>query len=177
MVSANTINLRPINEQQQPLLPQFQEDFLKYIEFVVRWSSYTYVGEPLPKIQLERAGLLEIYFYGEQRVIEAEQNNRKLPEIIALYDRHKKTILVSDQTNLEDPALSITLVHEAVHYLQDINGYSVSLGDENIICSETEAYDIQALWQLEQKLNTETIPYVMERALLSSMQCMGSQFN
>ena len=106
---------------------------------------------------------------------QAEQNKKKLSKVLAIYDRRNKTIYVSDDVNANDPTLEITLVHETVHYLQDINGYTESLG-EYIVCTESEAYDIQVLWQIEFNVDKKSVPFAQERSLLSAMRCMGSKF-
>jgi hypothetical protein len=150
-------------------------DFKKYIDFAVAWSNYSYAGQPLPTIKFEKASMVEIYAYGEHTVAQAEHNHKKLPKVLAIYDRNKKTIYISNEVKINDPVLEITLVHETVHYLQDINGYTESLG-EHLICTESEAYDIQLLWQLEYNVDEKSIPFVQERSLYSAMKCMGNQF-
>lgn len=174
--SAETIFLSPIKPKPNKLPILNPNEFSKYIDFVLKWSSYTYAGEPLPEVQFEKPGLVQVYAYGEYAVAQAEFNQVELPKIIGIYDRYSKKILISDDVDINDRKLEVTLIHEFVHYLQDINGYTESLG-EHVICTESEAYDIQMLWQIENDIDTKSIPFVQERSLFSAMKCMGNQFN
>lgn len=148
----------------------------EYVDFAVRWTSYKYNGEALPQIKKVRSDIVQIYAYGDYEFAQAEYKGIQLPTVLAIYDPKGKKILVSEKIQDNDPTLTATLVHEMVHYLQDINGYTASL-DGRIVCTESEAYDVQMLWQLENKINLQEIPYIQERSLLSAMKCMGNMFD
>jgi hypothetical protein len=60
--------------------------------------------------------------------------------------------------------------------LQDINGYTQSLG-EFLICTESEAYDVQMLWQKIKKIDEESIPFVYQQSLLAATRCMGNKYS
>lgn len=149
-------------------------DLKKYIDFVVQWTSYKYNNEPLPKIKKEKHGLVQVIAYGDFEYAQAEAKGVELPTVLAIYDAKYKTIYVSDQVQDNDPFLSVTMVHEMVHYLQDISGYTASLNGR-LSCTESEAYDVQMLWQIENNIRKDEIPYTQQRSLISAMRCMGSK--
>ncbi len=173
--SSEIISLSPTTSNSS--LIDIETNLLTYVNFATKWTSYLYLSEPLPKIKIERDGLVQIYAYGDYVVAQAERNQKSLPAVNAIYDRYNKTIYISDKVDLKNKSLEVTLVHEIVHYLQDINGYTDSLGDQNIACTESEAYDVQQLWQIEFNIDIELLPFVREQSLFSSMKCMGNQFN
>lgn len=172
-IFAETLLLQPKEPQEKH--QDVNIDFSKYVDFAVRWTSYEYHGEALPQVKIQKTGLVQVFAYGEETISAAAKNNQKLPLVLAIYDRDYKTIYISDSVDLKDPLLEVTFVHEAVHYLQDINGYTDSL-DGHIVCTESEAYDVQVLWQIEFNVAKEEIPFARERSLLSAMNCMGNQF-
>lgn len=160
------------------LAPQFafaapKIDLNKYIAFAVQWTLYKYNGEPLPKIRFFKQDLVQVIAYGEIEYSKAEAKGTKLPTINAIYSADSKTMYISDQIDVNDPVFEVTLVHEIVHYLQDINGFTKSLGPY-VVCTESEAYDVQMLWQIFNKVDTENIPYTYEQSLLAAMRCMGN---
>lgn len=143
-----------------------------YIDFILEWTSYKYNGEALPQIKVKRHNILQVYAYGEYVYAQAEAKGQKLDTALAFYDIKTKTIYVSDQIQNKSDRLEVSLVHELVHYLQDINGYTASLNG-HIECTESEAYDVQMLWQIMNHIHEEEVQYVQERSLFSAMQCMG----
>lgn len=151
-----------------------QSDMLAYIKFIKEWTSYKYNGEPLPKIKIERAELVQIFAFGDYEYAQAESKGIELPTVLGLYDGDRKTIYVSDLVDPNEPMFSVTLVHELVHYLQDINGYTASL-DGHLSCTESEAYDVQMLWQIQYGINVHEVPYVHQRSLIAAMKCVGNQ--
>lgn len=149
-------------------------DLMKYIDFILEWTSYKYNGEPLPEIKLTRHELVQIFAHGDFEYAQAEAKGIELPTVNATYDVKRKTIYISDRLDMSDPKTEITLVHELVHYLQDINGYTSSL-DGHLECTESEAYDVQMLWQTIHQVDVESIKYVYHQSLISAMRCMGSK--
>lgn len=153
--------------------PQPQIDLMPYLEFAQEWTSHKYNGEKLPKIKIEKHDLVQVFAYGDLEYAQAESKGIALPVVNAIYLVDNKTIYISDSIDLKDPKLEITLVHEIVHYLQDISGYTKSL-DGHLACTESEAYDVQVLWQTIRKVDTESIPYAYQHSLVAAMRCMGS---
>jgi hypothetical protein len=170
LVVAETIKLRSATSTQ-PIL-----DLQPYIEFAMEWTSYSYNGEPLPELKIEKHGLVQVYAYGDLEYAQAEYQGIKLPTVNAIYLVDKKAIYISDQIDLNDPKTQLTIIHEVVHYLQDINGYTQSLG-EFLICTESEAYDVQMLWQKIKKIDEESIPFVYQQSLLAATRCMGNKYS
>lgn len=149
-------------------------DLKRYIDFALEWTSYKYNGEPLPEIKVIPHELVQIFAYGDFEYAQAEAKDIKLPTVNATYDIKRKTIYISDQLDMNDPKTEITLVHELVHYLQDINGYTQSL-DGHLACTESEAYDVQMLWQKINNVDVESIQYVYQQSIISATKCMGSK--
>ena len=152
-------------------------DLSSYIDFVVEWSSYKYNGETFPEVKFLDHTLIQIYTYGDYVYAQAEFSGEKLPEAMAVYDRESKAILISETIKEDEGKVEVALVHEFVHFLQDINGYTESLGEENLICSESEAYDIQVLWQIINEVEMNLIAEYQQKSLLAAMRCMGSPFS
>lgn len=73
--------------------------------------------------------------------------------------------------------MDVALIHELVHYIQDINGYTESLGEKYLVCTESEAYDIQILWQVINEVELDKIEGYQQDSLFSAMKCMGSPFS
>jgi len=159
-------------------LPTFAQtaptDLKRYIDFAVEWTPYAYTGQPYPKIKLERHDIVQVYGYGELETAQAEEQGIELPVVNAVYVPEDKTIYVSDRISLNDPKIESTMVHEIVHYLQDITGYTRSL-EGHIACTEADAYDVQMLWQKINNVDIDDIPFVYQQALLSATRCMGNK--
>ena len=151
-------------------------DLMPYIEFALEWTSYKYNGEPLPKLKIERHAFVQIFAYGDLEYAQAEYKGIKLPTVNAIYLVDSKTIFISDQIDINDPKTQLTIIHEIVHYLQDINGYTQSLG-EFLVCTESEAYDVQMLWQRINKIDEESIPLVYQQSLVAATRCMGNKYS
>ena len=151
-------------------------DLMHYIEFALEWTSYKYNGEPLPKLKIEKHAFVQIYAYGDFEYAQAEYKGIKLPTVNAIYLVDSKTIFISDQIDINDPKTQLTIIHEIVHYLQDINGYTQSLG-EFLVCTESEAYDVQMLWQRINKIDEESIPLVYQQSLVAATRCMGNKYS
>lgn len=149
-----------------------EQRLLGYIQFITEWSTYKYNNEPLPKIRTASPGMLQVYAFGDYKVAQAEYKGEKLPTINAVYDPKKNELLVSKDIDLQSEEMSgPTLVHELVHYLQDINGKTALYEDDKLVCLEGEAYDIQALWQIVNKVRADEYAAIQQQILLSFMMC------
>ena len=63
--------------------------------------------------------------------------------VVAWYD-DKNTIYLDDRVeDLEDPIVRSVIVHELVHYLQDLSGKFDALKCEDQLTREREAYSVQ----------------------------------
>lgn len=149
-------------------------DLNRYIDFIVEWTSHKYNGEPLPKIKTIQHELVQIFAYGDFEYAQAEGKGIKLPNVNAIYDKDRKTIYISDRLDMNDPMTEVTFVHEMVHYLQDINGYTDSLNGR-LACTESEAYDVQMVWQKIYNVDVESIQYTYQHSLIAAVRCMGSK--
>jgi hypothetical protein len=149
---------------------------IEMIEFIQEWSGYKHAGEPLPKAQFLKHELVQIYAYGEYEYAQAEFNKIQLDEVSAVYDLHSKTIHISENLKEKPSLVKMALVHELVHYMQDINGYTESLGEEHRVCTESEAYDIQILWQVINEVELDRVDDQHQLSLIAAMRCMGSPF-
>lgn len=146
------------------------------LTFIEQWSGYEYDGQPLPEVVPLKDSWLQIYYYGDYEVAQAEFNGIELPKVNAYYDPADYTVYISDRIALDSEEILPTLVHELVHYMQDINGYTESVG-EHLACTESEAYDIQMLWQIENDFRVDQVDQIREQSLIASMKCMGNQFS
>jgi predicted Zn-dependent protease with MMP-like domain len=131
VLSANTLRAEPI--------------FERYINWIVNNSELVYNQETLPTIQRVSSDFLQILFYGDTVVAQAEFNNHYLPEVIALYDDRNNQIIVSHETDLSDFANHHIIVHELVHFLQKINNVTYDC----VGMLEPQAYRLQEKWQDE----------------------------
>lgn len=150
-------------------------NLLEYVNFVTEWTSYEYSGEALPAVETISHTLVQIYAYGDFVYAQAEFKGEELPVVMAVYDVKDKTIYLSDRIKEGGASEEPSLVHEMVHYLQDINGYTESL-DGHLICSESEAYEVQMLWQIINGVELEKVDLVNTQSLGAARKCMGHQF-
>ena len=146
------------------------------IEFIEEWSSYIYNDEELPEVEFASSETVKIYSYGDYAYAQAEHNGQSLPEINAVYDRHNNKIFISESIKKDLNKVNVALIHELVHYMQDIDGYTDSLGEKYLICSESEAFDIQILWQIINEVELDHIDSYRQDSLISAMKCKGSPF-
>lgn len=119
--------------------------FEEYIGWIVANSDFEYNGEPLPRVERTSKEMLLIMLYGDTAVAQAEFNGTYLPPVEAIYDNETDTIFLPYETDLDDFANHHIIVHELVHYLQDINGIT----DECVGRLETPAYKLHEKWQDE----------------------------
>ncbi len=145
-----------------------------YIDFILEWTSYSYKGETPPLVKSTHHELVQIFAYGDFEYAQAESKDVKLPQVNAVYDQKRKTIYISDRLDPQSNDFKLALIHELVHYLQDINGYTASLNGF-LICTESEAYDIQMLYQRIYEINVDSIPLVHQQGLLAATRCMGNK--
>lgn len=117
-----------------------EELFLEYIDWIVINTDYKYNGEPLPTIQIESQEMLNILGWGPETVAEAEFTGRELPDVLAAYNEN---VLYLPANWQERPWL---VVHELVHYMQDING---AMNKDCPMANEPEAYLLHDQWQEE----------------------------
>lgn len=156
----------------QPSFAFEEQQLLGYIQFITEWSNYKYNQEPLPEVRTESDDMLLIYAYGDYAVAQAEYKGEKLRPVMAIYDHKKNQLLVSENLDLNDPKQSgPTLVHELVHYMQDINGKTALYEDDKLACLEGEAYDIQAFWQAVNNVRADEYLLIQQDVLLSFMKC------
>jgi len=124
--------------------------FEQYIQWIVNNSDFEYNNEPLPTVKKIPKDWMEIYAYGDQKVAEAERNGNDLPRIYALYDEKSNEIIVPEGFDLDDFSKHHIIVHELVHYLQDINGlYETKKAKDCIQSLEPPAYELHTKWMDE----------------------------
>ena len=120
------------------------ERLLKHIDWITeRSDNLEYNGEPLPQVKTIPTYYLHVWMYGQDVVDEIEaQENVSFPKIMGVYDHERDTILVPDEFDPYSEWYSPTLLHELVHYLQDINGTMPECAGY----SEAEAYYFSNMW-------------------------------
>lgn len=124
--------------------------FETYIQWIVNNSELTYNGEPLPTVTVVSNDYIKILAYGDAAVAEAEHNNVTLPEILALYKHDDNTMVVPDTLDLDDWNNHYIIVHELVHYLQNVNGYyELPEYAECRMKLENLAYELHVAWMDE----------------------------
>jgi hypothetical protein len=121
--------------------------FEKYVQWIVENSRFEYNGEALPTVKRIPKDWMQIYAYGDQAVAEAERKGQELPKIHALYDETTDEIILPKDFDLNNFERHHIIVHELVHYLQDINGDFESQQAKDCIQSlEPEAYKLHGEW-------------------------------
>lgn len=118
---------------------------LEYIEWIVANSDFEYNGEELPLIVKVPSKEIQVIAYGEDTIERAKNGEFTLDIIIALYNHQIDTIIVNEEFDIEKFEHHHILVHELVHYLQDINGIT----DKCVQNLEPIAYELQDKWQKE----------------------------
>lgn len=125
------------------------ERLMPYIEWIAANSSLEYNGEPLPTVKTVDYRVLEIYAFGAEFVAQAEREGRELFEVHGLYHKDTKEIWFPDGVDpYEDKP---TLVHELVHWMQDISGTLKDCAGAN----EREAYELHWQWVQETGYDAE----------------------
>lgn len=118
-----------------------------YLNWIVENSEFEYNNEPFPEIKLLDSEILQIYAYGGEVVARSERENFELQNILALYLYEKDTIFISNDIDLNYFRNHHIIIHELVHYLQDINGYYEKVSCQKLL--EKDAYRIQEKWMRE----------------------------
>ena len=117
----------------------------QYIQWIADNSNLEYNNEPLPEIVYVDQAMLQILMYGEAMVAQSELEGFNLPDVIALYDSSTDQITLSTGTDIHAFENQYILVHELIHYMQDINGIT----DPCPGMLEREAYELTDQWQDE----------------------------
>lgn len=121
--------------------------FEKYVQWIVDNSEFEYNGEALPTVKRIPKDWMQIYAYGDQAVAEAERKGHQLPKIHALYDETSDEIILPKDFDLDNFENHHIVVHELVHYLQDINGdYESQQAKDCVQSLEPVAYKLHAKW-------------------------------
>lgn len=129
---------------------QANQLFERYIQWIVNNSELEYNGEPLPGVQTVPQDQLKIIAYGEAVVEDAQARGAELTNVIAMYNHNEDVMIVPDSMDLNDWNNHHIIVHELVHYLQDINGYYEL--PKYVACQtglEELAYDLHVQWMDE----------------------------
>jgi len=119
--------------------------FDAHIAWLVANSEFEYNGETYPSVSYHSTEDLQIIAYGSDRIAEAESIGRSIPEIKALYNHETNSLLFLEGMDITADKTAYIVVHELVHFLQNING--VTAQTECITRLEKRAYDLQAEWQ------------------------------
>jgi hypothetical protein len=119
------------------------DTILGYIEWIVQNSDFEYNNEPLPTIEVKSYNEIQLIGYGEEAIAESIEKNYELTPLIALYK--DRIIIVNENFDLNDFRYHHILVHELVHYLQEIN----NINDDCIQNLEPIAYELQTQWMIE----------------------------
>jgi hypothetical protein len=126
---------------------------IRGIEFITQNSTLEYAGEALPDVIVVTEGQLQLRAYSPEVLIAATKEDRPLDRVSAFYDQEANQIFLADPNSIEGP----TLIHELVHFLQNINSKNDTFADHRM-CLEAEAYDLQSAWQTEQGVDLARKP-------------------
>jgi hypothetical protein len=118
------------------------ERFLPYIEWLVENSPYEYNGEELPTIVQMPYAWLEVEVYGPEQVAQSEARGQELPKISGAYNPETNEMLFADDVDPWAWEHRDTIVHELVHFLQQVNDAM----DECSANNEREAYELHWQW-------------------------------
>lgn len=146
-----------------------ESQLVAYIAYIEDVTTLKYDGQPLPEIVSESPEEMLLRYYGDFEVAQAEYKGETLPAVDGLYDAEINTIYVVSTYDLNGMDSAPTLIHELVHYMQDINGEYEEVGNDTA-CLEGLAYDVQATWQNQYQQFVERVPSY-EITLLAFMQC------
>lgn len=116
---------------------------LGYIEWITNNSDLEYHGENLPIIINQSLDEMNVSVYGPEAVAEAKEDGEELWQVLAWYHPLINVIAIPDGTSMKSFGVSPFVVHELVHYLQDINGLM------NVDCPQDDerlAYQMSNLW-------------------------------
>lgn len=123
------------------------------IAFITEYSSLAYAGQALPTVMVVTEHDLQLRAHPPEILLQAEEDGGIKGRVSAFYDRKAKEIVLADVNSVNGPSM----VHELVHYLQDINGKDEMFAD-HMVCLEAEAYDLQALWQTQENVDLGSRP-------------------
>jgi hypothetical protein len=150
---------------------QIMQAMIRDIEFITQNSSFEYAGEDLPEVAIVSEEELQRLFRSSETHVSAKRDDMSVDLVSALYDRFENRIFLSDVKAIAGPGL----FHELVHYLQDINGKE-DMFTGHSVCLEAEAYDLQAFWQTEQRIDLSSKP---EYGFVMTLHgvCNGADFS
>jgi hypothetical protein len=132
---------------------QMMKAVIADIEFISEYSSLGYAGQALPEVTVVTENELQLRYHSPEALVRAMEEGRPASRVSAFYDREANKIFLTDMNATQGPAL----FHEVVHYLQDINGKDELFAD-HMVCLEAEAYDLQAFWQTQKKIDVALKP-------------------
>jgi len=126
---------------------QSREDILSYVLWIEDNSEFEYNGEPLPRIVHKGHEEVQLMAFSEEEIERSREFDYNLPIVAAIYLPENDRIIGNEGYDLSLYENHHILVHELVHYMQDINGHLED--DECPLDSEHDAYVIQKQWQQE----------------------------
>lgn len=123
------------------------------IEFITQNSSLEYAGQALPGVTIVAEEELRLRFNAAAGHVISANDRQSFDRVSAFYDRDTNEIYLADADWIVGP----DLLHELVHFMQDINGKD-DLFVSRQVCLEAEAYELQAIWQSEQDIEPASKP-------------------
>jgi hypothetical protein len=133
----------------------YEDQMLEMIGFIQENTTYSYQGEPLPEIRRDDADVLCQAVY----LPEDYEKIKDQCAIAGYYDHYEDIIYIANEpisTMVEDGFFEVVLVHELVHYLQDINGsYETARCLREL---EEDAFFIQKIYVEENGLDESLKP-------------------
>lgn len=101
--------------------PTIQEMMWTHMRWLNIHSDLPLPSE-LPQVQYVSKDTLQIWYYGPEYVAAEEAQGRTVSDIVAIYDPEKNTVVLPVGYDYLDLATASHLVHELVHYMQDVRG-------------------------------------------------------
>ena len=139
---------------------------------IVVWLSANFsipANFNLPHIEYaSQSKMLEMRFHREHSAAQSAGLTGKLPDVVAIYDDSRHTIVLPEGWTGTTPADLSLLVHEMVHHLQNVNGQKF----ECPAAREKPAYLAQDQWlkqfghTLENDFNVDMFTIVAKSACL-----------
>lgn len=119
---------------------------LNYIDWIEARSDLRHDGQPLPELVQWSDREVHIWMYGIDVVEEVEASeSMQFPVVLGLYDPETRRIIVPERFDPWSFDYAPTLLHELVHYLQDVNGTLAECAG----MSEREAYELSNEWVVQ----------------------------
>ena len=120
---------------------------LSAIDYITENSELEYNNQPLPEIHRVSQQEMALRYYALDPAMPQSEIPKKVRnlELYGLYDFHNNILFLPENLAVWSWPYRYIIVHEMVHYLQNMNGHFDGLSCVSTL--EPEAYKIMGQWQ------------------------------